>query len=141
MVQENDKKIKDLLAAVASKKKELGTKPKGNWKTNGLLQTDSGKVNLNTINSTDVCVELAALLLQKRSFTKEACELLGVPEKNSKSAKAINEALDDLKLRAQMIAWDAEKKKLQAMEAQLKDLRSTDAKTEDALASIASSLG
>ncbi len=47
----------------------------------------------------------------------------------------------DLKVRVQMIQWDAEKKKLTAMENHLKALRSEDAKTEDALEDITKTLG
>lgn len=137
MVKENDKKIKDLLSAVEAKRKQLGTKPKAHWKTNGVLEG----TNINTLNSTDKCVILAAQLLQEQSFTTEACKLLGVKAQSSKRATYLKDAIDDLKLRVEIVQWEAEKKKLQAMEAQLKDLRSSDAKTEDALADIAASLG
>jgi hypothetical protein len=142
MANDNDKKIKGLLTAIESKKKGLGTKPKPQWKTNGVLKigSESG-ININTINSTDKCVWLVSQLLQEMSFAKEACKFLGLPEQDSKHLELFNDALDDLKLRTQIVVWEAEKKKLQGMEAKVKDLRSTDAKTEDALADIAASLG
>jgi len=137
MANDNDKKIKDLLTAIETKRKALGSKPKAQWKTNGVLES----TNINTINSLDKCVFLASRLLQERSVTKEACEFLGVPQQDSERSSWINDALDDVKLRTQIIKWEAEKKKLQAMESKLKDLRSEDAKTADALADIASALG
>jgi hypothetical protein len=53
----------------------------------------------------------------------------------------IEDALADLKLRVEMLQWDLEKKKLTTLEKQLKDLRSEDLKTEDALESIVRDLG
>jgi len=135
MATENDKKIKELLAQTDKKRTELGTKPKAVWKTNGVLR---GK-NINTINDISVCVSEAATYLLDRDSIKNACEFLGV-EQNKSDISQLNDALDDLKLRVQMIVWDGEKKKLQAMEAKLKDLRSHDAKTDDALADIEASL-
>jgi hypothetical protein len=136
MANDNDKKIKELLAAVEKKRKELGTKPRLHLKTNGLIEG----TNINTINTLDKCVVLAAKLMQEQSFTQEACRVLGVPEQNTERVTMLRNCLDDLKLRTEVIQWEAEKKKLQAMERKLKDLRSEDAKTQDALADIASML-
>lgn len=141
MVSENDKKIKSLLTAVEKKRKELGTKPKPAQKTNGILKFGSESVNVNTITSTDKCVQTAARLLQEKGLAEEACEFLGLPKSEIKHISGINDALIDLKSRTEIIVWESEKKKLQAMEARLKDLRSSDAKTEDALADISALLG
>ena len=137
MVNENDKKIKALLSATEAKRKELGTKPKPVWKTNGVIES----TNINTINSTDKCVVLASRLMLEMSSTRDACEFLGVPLKGSEHAGYLKDALDDLKLRAQIVLWEAKKKELQTLEKRLKDLRSSDAKTEDALADISKLLG
>ena len=136
MGTENDKKVKDLLNQIDKKRQELGTKPhQRSWKTNGVLR---GK-NINTITELSACVAETAQLLSERDNTKRACDFLGVPEQGTESSW-LNDALDDLKLRSQIIIWEVEKKKLQALEARLKDLRSNDAKTEDALGDIASLL-
>ena len=146
MVNANDKKIKDLLAAVEKQRKDLGAKPKSNWKTNGVLQGSEvtgipvGRdTNINTIRSTEVCVALAAKLLEQKGFTKQACDFLGVKD-DIRRAKWIDDTLEDLKVRAEQLKWEAKKDRLKATEKQLKDLRSSDAKTEDALAGIAESL-
>ncbi len=98
-------------------------------------------MNLNTVNSTDRCIKLAAHILLEKSHYTEACKLLELPEKDSTQVSALNNALDDIKLRTKMVVWDDEKKKLEGLEKKLKDLRSTDAKTEDALADISKNLG
>jgi hypothetical protein len=136
MGTENDKKVKDLLAQIEKKRQELGTKPKAAWKTNGVLR---GK-NINTINEIGACISETSQLLLEREGIKKACDFLGVQEQKSAEASWLDDALDDLKLRAQIVVWEGEKKKLQAMEAKLKDLRSNDAKTEDALGDIAEAL-
>ena len=141
MANENDKKIKDLLSAIESKKKELGTKPRLQLKTNGLIDVGGERVNINTVTGTDKCVVLAGRLLIEKAYAEKACEFLGVPTKGSERLSYLTNALEDVKGRAQMILWEGEKKKLQAMEAKLKDLRSEDAKTQDALADIAAALG
>ena len=132
MAKDNDSKIKNLLSAIEGKKKSMGTKPKPIWKTNGVLEN----TNINTINTTEKCVVLAARLLKEQQMTRQACEFLGVKVEDSARAEYLNDALEDLKLRVQIVQWDAEKKKLQALENQLKDLRSEDLKTADALADI-----
>lgn len=136
-MSKNDEKIKALLTAVDKKREELGTKPKAVWNTNGVIDGN----NINTLNSTEKCIALASKLLIERSATSEACKLLGVDVAGSQRASYLEDALNDLKLRVKIINWDADKKKLQALEKQLKDLRSEDAKTEDALADISKLLG
>ena len=67
--------------------------------------------------------------------------MLGVEEPViSSNGFSFNEWVHDLKLRASIIKWDVEKKKLNKLESKLKDLRSDDAKTEDSLSDIMSEL-
>ena len=133
MANQNDDKIKALLQSIEDKKSKMGTKPRAVWQTNGVI----GEKNLNTISSIDVCVELAAQLMGRRDSIAEACRYLGV----SRDVKDIEEALADLKLRVQIIQWDLEKKKLTVMESKLKELRSEDLRTADALDEISKDLG
>ena len=134
MATQNDEKIKTLLQSIETKKTQMGQKPKATWLTNGVIE----ERNINTITTIDVCVSLASQLISKQDSQTKACEFLGVTVKDC--SNEITYALSDLKLRVQMIQWDAEKKKLTALEKQLKDLRSEDLKTEDALADITKSL-
>jgi hypothetical protein len=130
MANQNDEKIKTLLASIEHKKTQMGTKPKPIWLTNGVIE----ERNINTITSIDVCIFLTAQLISKQESTQKACEFLGVAVQDH--GTEIEDALQDLKLRVQIIQWDREKKKLTALETQLKNLRSEDAKTEDALEDI-----
>ena len=134
MANQNDNKIKELLKSIEQKKEKMGAKPKPSWKTNGIV----AERNINTINSVDVCVELASQLIGKKESYDKACEFLGVKKESNTD---IDDSLSDLKVRVQIIQWDIEKRKLNAMELQLKNLRSEDAKTEDELDDIVKALG
>lgn len=140
----NDDKIKNLLTEIDKKKSEIGSKPKAAWKTNGIIKifdnSNINSYNINTVNSVTACVDLVSALLSQKTNYSEACKFLGVKELDSEKIFYINDAMDDLKLRNQMILWDVEKKKLDAMEKKLKDLRSVDAKTEDAINDIENEL-
>ena len=137
-MSKNDEQISGLLKSVEQKRASLGTKPRASWRTNGILKLEDGKhVNINTVTTLDGCVEAVAYLLKEQSFVKQASELLGVAYTNT----ALDEYVADFKLRAQMIQWDGEKRKLEALEGKLKDLRSEDAKTADALTALAAELG
>lgn len=134
MANQNDNKIKELLKSIEQKKEKMGAKPKPSWKTNGIV----AERNINTINSVDVCVELASQLIGKKESYDKACDFLGVKKESNTD---IDDSLSDLKVRVQIIQWDIEKRKLNAMELQLKNLRSEDAKTEDELDDIVKALG
>jgi hypothetical protein len=134
MSTQNDAKIKALLQSIEQKKEQMGSKPKPVWQTNGVIE----ERNINTINSIDVCVEIASKIIGKKQAYISACSFLGVAAEDY--GGDIDDALLDLKLRVKIIQWDTEKKKLSALEKQLKDLRSEDLRTEDALADITKDL-
>jgi hypothetical protein len=137
MASTNDAKIKALLESIEQKKSQLGTKPRAVWRTNGVIE----EKNINTITSIETCISLVSQLIGKKDSHKKACEFLQVYPGVAYFGTEIDDALADLKLRVEMLLWDVEKKKLGALEKQLKDLRSEDAKTEDALAAITKDLG
>jgi hypothetical protein len=131
----NDTKIRELLVQIETKKAQVGTRPRASWKTNGLI--GNAKVNINTVSSVGTCLDLAAELLQKQEYKNKAAQLLEV---TAEADPDIADGLDDLKLRVSILKYETEKKKLTALEAKLKDLRSNDAKTEDAIAELANLL-
>jgi hypothetical protein len=135
----NDTKIKTLLQTIENKNKEIGERPKAHWETNGVLPVANG-ININTINSVDRCIEIAAQLIMQKGSYEQACIFLGIKDTNSLGINLLNEYLNDLKLKVKIIQWDTEKKKIQAFEKKLKDLRSEDLKTEEILSDIASDL-
>lgn len=134
-MSQHDKKINDLIAVIDAKRKTIGTKPRAAWKTNGILKYEGTHININVAHLIN-CVDAVAHLLREQAYRKEACALLAVPyEEND-----LNDYLEDFKLRASILKWDEEKKKLDVLEKKLKDLRSEDAKTADALSDILAAL-
>lgn len=139
----NDKQIKTLLSAIEDKRTKLGDKPRMSLKTNGILKTDDGRsININTINSLDGCISAVASMIGFSNTYVEAAKLLDVEcEKPKYNGFPTEEWIEDLKAKASVIKWMKEDKKIKALEAKLKDLRSEDLKTADALDDIASALG
>ena len=72
----NDVQIKKFRAKVDTQRKELGTKPKVSYDTNGLLELDGGKVNLNVL-ALSQCVDMTSRLLAMTYFNDEANKRLG----------------------------------------------------------------
>ena len=143
-MSKNDEQIKQVLTYIKTKTEALGTKPRGSWKTNGVFKFDGGEThkNINTINDVEVCVDILADLLQEKNCRDEAAKLLDVESTEVKwNDYSFDDWLHDIKLRTSMIKWDIEKKKLNALESKLKDLRSEDAKTADAISDIMAELG
>lgn len=137
-MSKHDEKIKKLLNKVETEKKKLGTKPKVIWNTNCMFRyNDQQYFNLNTVKDTTVLVEALAFLLEKQATMSEAAKRLGVnlPTLRWKGFPIENwEA--DFKLKAELIAWGEQQKKLAALQKQLKELVSEEAKTEMALEEI-----
>ena len=69
-MSKNDEKIKELLGIIDTKKKLLGKKPRMLLKTNGLFKDNNHSINLNIINSIEVCLEHTAFLIRKRDSVK-----------------------------------------------------------------------
>lgn len=142
----NDTKIKKFLKVVEEKRKELGTKPRARWLTNGLFKSPNGNghFNLNTVTDAERLVDALAELVMLQEARKVASRMLGLEEPDFTDFKHdgynIGEWRDDFILRLQIVNYDKKKKELTKLEAKLKDLRSEDLKTADALDDIASML-
>ncbi len=134
----HDEKIKQLLNKIDSENESLGTKPKISWNTNCIFRFDDNKhFNLNTINDPGYLVRALGFLLEKESTQGEAAKRLNVKGyKFDWKGYSINDWEEDFKLKAKIIAWNGKQKKLQALQKKLKDLRSEEARTGDALADI-----
>lgn len=136
----NDARINQYRDAVDAKRQELGEKPKLAYVTNALLDLDGARINLNTLGSEEDCVKIVSQLLLTEQLTTRANELLGTKIDVKFGDYTIAQWIGDIKLRVDLLAWERKKKKLTAMDAQLKSLMSDDAKTADAIASIAAQL-
>ncbi len=141
-MSKNDDKIKQLLGVIETKRVTLGTKPRMSLKTNGLLKLEGKSVNINTVNSLVDCIRTVADIINVRdSYTKAAevleVDIIEIPKYNGFS---FEEWIEDFKLKVKIIQWMIEDKKIKALESNLKNLRSEDLKTADALEDITSAL-
>jgi hypothetical protein len=134
----HDDKIKQLLSKIDSEKKSLGSKPKVSWNTNCIFRFDDNKhFNLNTISDPGYLVRALGFLLEKAGTQKEAAKRLGVENYVFDwKGYSLQDWEEDFKLKADIIAYNGKQKKLQALQKKLKDLRSEEAKTGDALSEI-----
>jgi hypothetical protein len=136
----NDAKINEFRQTIETKRDNLGKKPKAVFVTNALLDVDGQKINLNTLNSEEQCVYVAGQLLVVADTVTRANKALGTKVVPSCSDFTVDEWIKDIKLRVKILKWDADKKKLTAMDKTLAALMSDDAKTGAAIADIAAQL-
>jgi len=136
----NDAKIKKFRKAVETKREALGSKPKVAYATNASLEINGERINLNTLSTKERCVEVARGLLVIKQFTAEANKALGTYVSATIGGFAIDQWIDDVRLRVTLLTWESEKKKLNAMDKQLQELMSEGARTADAIADIAAQL-
>lgn len=129
----NDARIKEYLEKIEEKTKALGKAPKPHYMSDGILPSGT---NINIINTTNKLVDETALVLRALRDHEAAAEFLGLSE----VPHGFEEYLDDLKLRAKIIQYNAEKRKLDALKKELADLRSAEAKTSDAIDKLAGDL-
>lgn len=139
----HDTKIKQLLSKIEAEKKSLGKRPRAVLNTNGLFRFDnSNHFNLNTVSDVGYLVRALGFLLEKQATQAEAAKRLGVEGYVFDwKGYSLEDWEADFKMRADTIAWNAKQKKLQALQKKLKDLRSEEAKTGDALSEIEGMLG
>ena len=131
----NDVKINALLKKVEEKRTALGEKPKARYNSNAVIEYHGKQYNLNVIDK-NTTVELYAFLCMKEYHIDIAKKDLGVDLVPVIGSASIAEWKDDLKLRVNILNWTEEDRKIKVLEQQLKDLRSEDAKTADALTNI-----
>jgi hypothetical protein len=139
----NDTKVKQFREAVNAFREKIGKRPRISYTTNGILTLDGGKFNLNLLNSISACVDVTSQIISKNDTYVLACEVLGVPVKEAPlySGYTIDDWIGDIKQRVELIQWDIEKSKLDAMDKKLSKLMSEEARTANELDLIAKELG
>ena len=138
-MKKNDIKIKKLISTVDTKRKALGDKPRAHYITNGVLELEGTRYNLNILNM-DSCVSLVSKLLSMGDYIDKAMVLCGTSDRPAIGSGTVTDWIEDVKLRASIINWDVKDRELKVLEAKLKDLRSEDSKVSDELSDIESLL-
>jgi hypothetical protein len=137
MKEENDNKIKLLMNKVADKKSKLGSRPKVSWNTNGVYKFSGGHVNLNVVKDVDQIIGYVSNLLQIRDYATKAAIALSIKAREPLyEGYLVSDWIEDFKKRIEVIEWEAEQLKIQALEKKLADLISEEAKTQMELEAI-----
>lgn len=143
-MKNNDARIKKLKLKVEKAKQKLGAKPKKALETNGLFKFNDGvnddgrtrPLNINTITDIATVAEAATHLMVRFTAHNNACGLLEIDNTFSYSGYEMDQWITDFKHIIAKINYTAEERKLKAVERQLAELMSEDAKTELALDDI-----
>lgn len=138
-ITKQDKKIKTLLKTVEEKRKALGIKPRAKYFTNGQYDDGTSRANINVCGINEV-VRMYAEILSRDEFIQKALVALDIETSVDFNGGSIEDWKHDLSLRAKILNWIEEDKKIKTLEKQLKDLRSEEARTSDALDDIVSQL-
>jgi len=133
MASSNDQKILDLKAQIEHKKAMI-ERTKFSPVTNCSIEMDGTRYNLHTLNSDS----LTYLLINLNCFQMSIKDL-GI-KKYEMSGYAIEDWINDIKMKLKVIAQKAEEDNLKALEKKLSTLLSEDKKTELELDSIANLL-
>jgi len=129
-MNKNDERIEALLAKVAAKKKEMGTKKRPAWKTNCSYKSSGGMLNIQVLDE-DGVVELAKDIIAESVDYNYARSKLGLdPKPYIFSGFDAEDWLEDLKFRIYQINYAKQEKELASLEKKLKGLLSQDKKTE-----------
>lgn len=137
----HDNTVKQLLSKVEKQRKELGQKPKFQPLTNcKFLIAGDNYINLHVAGKDDL-VRGLAFLYMNQSYYNNAAEVLGFDILPNWAGYSFDDWINDFKARSKSIQWAEDKKNLDAMEKQLKELMSEDGKTAAALESISALLG
>jgi len=141
-MSKNDVTIKALMAKVEAQKKDLGTRERVSWLTNGMFKRDSDNYfNLNTVVDGFRLAEALGFLIIENEGFNEACKRLNVAAKFKWDGYTVDEWQTDFQTRMRVVNWDKKKKQLEATKSKLGSLVSEEARTEMELEEIASLLG
>lgn len=138
MAIKNDERILSLREQIEAKKKALGKQPRFSPITTCIIDYNGERINLHTMNTVrDIDQFLVCLNMWVMS-----AENLGVnPADIMMSGFSIVDWMDDLRSKREVVVYQEEAKKLNALNKQLEKLLSEDKKTELEIDAIAELLG
>jgi hypothetical protein len=133
----NDLRIKELQQKVQEQEANLSEKQKYRYVTNSVLNLDGTTYNLHVLNLPSLLDLTAKLFNYEASFTK-AKEYLELTDYASNiDGYSIEEWLQDIKTRVELLKWQIKKDNLRSAKERLKQLLSEEAKVADTLDRIA----
>ena len=137
----NDKKIDNLRKTIETKRAALGSKPRMQYLTNGVMPTGQKNVNLNILRTVSDCFLACSDIALKIVAHEKASEILGVDTGVCTIGDyPASDWISDIKLKLSSIQWQEEKLKLDKMDLTLSNLLSEQAKTTNMIDDIENSL-
>lgn len=125
-MSKNDSKIIELKADIAKKKKALsGNTPKATSKTNGSIQVEGTRYNINVLKG----MELQTVLLAVNSYFLSAVDL-GIQDEYLYDGYLLSDWMEDLKSRMAVEQYKVKVKAMGELEKKLDGLLSEDKQTE-----------
>lgn len=120
MSKKTDIAVLQLLTKVREKReaiKETAKRPR--WETSCTISlgadTAQGRINIQTVRDPQKLVEIAAFLLQRNKWITNGAALLRVPYDNKYMGYTLNQWLEDLHTRIDMLNVETQKKELDAL--------------------------
>lgn len=134
MAAKNDERILTLKKQIEEKKTNLGKAPRFSPITTCLLDYNGSRVNLHTLNSTQ---DIDQMLTYLNMWVISAENIYVDPANIMFSGFSVLDWMEDLRSKREVVIYQEESKKLDALNKQLEKLLSDDKKTELELDSIA----
>lgn len=125
MTNTNDQRILELKKQIESKKEKLGKSSRFTPVTNCSLELDNVRINIQTLNKTD----LTMLLIRMNSFLISSKDL-GVDKDFKFSGYSLEEWITDIRSKLEVMSRKDEEKLLKSMEDKLLKLLSDGKKVE-----------
>ena len=134
MAVKNDERILTLKKQIEEKKTNLGKSPRFSPVTTCLLDYNGSRLNLHTLNSTK---DIDPMLTYFNMWVISAENIYVDPANIMFSGFSVLDWMADLRSKREVVVYQEESKKLDALNKQLEKLLSDDKKTELELDSIA----
>lgn len=130
-----DQMVMDLLTKVREKKEAIkkAEKNRPQWKTNCSIGSENdcqARTNIQTIRDQQQLITIYAELIRLSDAVKEAAKALDLEYNNKYRNYPVEDWLDDLKTRAQMLKIEEQKKEIEELDKRINKLVTQDQRRE-----------
>jgi len=138
--ENKDKVVAELQEIVKTKKAEIASIERPNYKTHMSLNIGNGSVNLNTVTDPFVLGTSLGTLLRLKADYSAAAEILGFNETYKHQGFPVEDWVDDIQARFEKVTINQKKQQLEIIEKRLAALESKESREEKELKEIQSLL-
>jgi len=138
--ENKDKVVAELQEIVKTKKAEIASIERPNYKTHMSLNVGDGSVNLNTITDPWTLGTLLGTLLRLKADFETGAKLLGLDVHYKHQSFPVGDWVDDIQARFEKVTINQKKQQLEIIEKRLAALESKESREEKELKEIQSLL-